>query len=908
VEPERWRKVERLYHSVLEQEKERRVAFLVRASEGDEELRREVESLLAQTETTDSFLEAPALEQAARILAKDEALSAPQAAAAQAADPMVGRTVSHYQILEKLGGGGMGVVYKAKDTKLPRVVALKLLPERLAGDRQALLRFKREAHAASALNHPNVCVIHDVDEFDEQLFIVMEYLKGQTLQQFINSKPLRMDTLLDLAIQIADALDAAHAAGIVHRDIKPANVFVSDRNQAKVLDFGLAKVSRQQRMAAAVGGASMAQAGEEDQLTTPGVAMGTVAYMSPEQARGEELDARTDLFSLGALLYEMATGRMAFSGPNTAMVYDAVLHRTPAPAAKLNPQVPAELEAIIDKALEKDRRMRYQHASDVRTDLARLKRNAVAALPSVSRDQVPAGIGPEIGGARTTSAAPRLLPERVFARRPVIATAASLAVLLAAVVGLRLGLFRTLRGGPAVPRIQSLAVLPFDNLSGDQQQEYFVDGMADELITELAQISALRVIARTSVMLYRGTHTPLAEIARELNVDAVVEGAVLRSGNRVRINAQLIYAPTGAYLWAKSYQGDLRNILKLQGDVARDVAREIKIAVTPPERKRLEGTSAVNPAAYQAYLEGRYYWSRGTEHDWLRAKQYFEQAANIDPEYAPAYAGLSDYYNQTGLLPPREAMGQARRYALKALAIDPNLAEAHTALAVVRWLGDWNWPGAESEFRRALELDPGEAEAHRFYAAYLVQTGRTDDAAAEIGRARKLDPLSIGTQVTTGWIFYYSRKYSKAVEECRKAVGMEPDSADAHDCLGLSYLAQKEYRRAIEECRDAVGLSGDDLTRAVDLGRAYARSGDKAAARSMLNQWSARANQSYVPPVFFAQVYAALRERGQALAWLEKAYTDRDPYLVWLKVDPAFDSLRSEPQFQNLIRRLGLHA
>jgi eukaryotic-like serine/threonine-protein kinase len=903
VGPERWQQVERLYHSALEQENDRRVAFLMQACAGDEELRREVESLLLQTEETGSFLEHPALEVAGRTLAQDEGQSFPQGETTIAADPRVGRTISHYQVLEKLGGGGMGLVYKAQDTKLPRVVALKLLPEGLADDRQALLRFKREAHTASALNHPNVCVIHDVDEFEGQLFIVMEYLKGQTLRQFIDKKPLRTDTLLDLAIQIADALDAAHTAGIIHRDIKPANVFVTDRNQAKVLDFGLAKVSRKQRMAAVAGGTSVAQAGEEDQLTTPGVAMGTVAYMSPEQARGEELDARTDLFSLGAVLYEMATGRMAFSAPNTAMVYDAILHRTPAAPSQLNPQVPAELEAIIDKALEKDRRLRYQHASDVSTDLARLKRNAGAALPVVLRAEVPMGIRPEIGGAPTTSAHPWPARERLFARRPVIATAASLAVLLAAVAGLRLGMFRGLGGAPGAPRIQSLAVLPLDNLSGDQQQEYFVDGMTDELITELAQISALKVIARTSVMLYKGTHTPLAEIARELNVDAVVEGAVLRSGNQVRINAQLIYAPTGAYLWAKSYQGDLRDVLKLQGDVAGDVAREIKIAVTPPERQRLDRTRTVNPAAYQAYLKGRYYWGRGTEHDWLRAKQYFEQAAQIDPECAPAYAGLSDYYNQTGA--PAEGMRQARKYALRALAIDPNLAEAHRALAVVRWLGDWNWPGAESEFRRAIELDPGDTEAYRLYAAYLVPIGRAEKAAAEISRARKLDPLSIGTQVTTGWIFYYSRQYGKAVEECREAVGMEPNSADAHDCLGLSYLAEKKYGRAIEECREAVSVSGNDVIRAVDLAQAYAQAGHKRAARRMLNDWSARAKRSYVPPVFFAQVYVALGDKDHALTWLEKAYAVRDPYLVWLKVDPAFDSLRSEPQFQKLIRRLG---
>ncbi|MGH9405356.1 MAG: protein kinase domain-containing protein [Terriglobia bacterium] len=909
MEPERWHEIERVYHAALQQASDQRAAFVESACAGDKHLLREVESLLAHGEETGSFLETPALHVAAKTLAQDEARGT-----ASPADPMIGKTISHYRIVEKLGSGGMGVVYKAQDIKLPRLVALKFLPERLAEDRQALARFKREVDAASTLNHPNICVIYDADNFEGRPYIAMEYLEGQSLKHFINGEPLATEALLDLAIQIADALEAAHAQGIIHRDVKPANVFVTLRNRAKILDFGVAKVPRKLRAAAGAGTANLSTASEEEQLTSPGAAMGTVAYMSPEQARGEDLDARTDLFSLGALFYEMATGRMAFSAATTAVIHDAILNREPVPPGQLNPEVPPGLEAIIHKALEKDRRMRYQHAAEIRTDLARLKRDAerrpaVAPVSTIAGpiDGVPAtgGAPPSRSGAAATRGQLGARRKRVFARRSVMAAAATLAVLAAVVTGLKLGALRGgWRGGTGVPRIESLAVLPLENLSGDKEQEYFADGMTDELITDLAQIKALKVISPSSVMVYKGEHTPPAQVARELGVDAVVEGAVVRSGNEVRITAQLIYAPTGTYFWAKSYRGDLRDVLKVQAEVAGAIAREIKIAVTPSEHERLSRTSAVNPAAYEAYLKGRYYWNRATEHDWLRARQSFEQAVRIDPDYAPAYAGLSDFYCETGVLAPAVRMRQASQYALKALAVDPNLAEAHTALARARWLGDWNWPAAETEFRRACELDPSDARAHGFYAAYLSALGRTADASAEMGRARELDPLSILTQVMAGWVFYYAHRYGHAVDQCQQAISTEPGSAGAHDCLGLSYLAEKKYSEAIEECQEALHLSGNDLIRAVDLAQTYAQSGNRVAARNMLREWSAR--RSYVPPVFFARVYSALGEQDQGLAWLETAYTGRDPYLVWLKVDPAFDFLRSDPRFHSLVRRLGL--
>ena len=460
------------------------------------------------------------------------------------------------------------------------------------------------------------------------------------------------------------------------------------------------------------------------------------------------------------------------------------------------------------------------------------------------------------------------------------------------------------RDGPG--RIQSLAVLPLQNFSGDLQKDYFADGMTDELIADLSQISALRVISRTTTMQYKGTRKPLPQIARELSVDAVIEGSVLSSGNRIRITAQLIQGSTDKHLWAQSYERDGRDVLKLQGDVASAIADEIRIAVTQQERARLTHAPPVIPAAYDAYLKGRYHWHKGTEQERQQARQYFEQAAQIDPNYASAYAGLADYYWSTDALPPRVAMPQAKQYALKALEIDPTLAEAHTSLGAVRFLGDWNWPEAEGQFKRALELSPGDVEAHRIYSAYLSAMGRGEEALAEARRAQELDPLSIPAQVTAGWTFYYARRYDQAVEQCGKMVDREPDFANAHDCLGLSYLAKKMYEKAIAECQRAVNLSGNDLNRAVGLARAQALAGNQAAARKALNELSARTRRSYVPASLFAQIHLGLGEKKQGLAWLETAYADRDQYLTRLKVEPAFDSVRSDPAFQDLMRRLGL--
>ncbi len=581
MKPERWEQVAQLHRAALEHERSERSAFLREACGGDEDLRQEVESLLAYEGKRASFMESPALEVAAKQLARREA----EARGRQSSEDifsLVGKTVSHYRVLEKLGGGGMGVVYRAEDTRLDRHVALKFLPEEMAQDKQALERFKREARAASALNHPNICTVHDIDEHEGRVFIVMELLEGHTLGHRISGKPLPTELVLELGNQIAGALAAAHAKGITHRDVKPANIFVTEQEQAKLLDFGLAMIAMRAEAATETGArhdlpTATSGTPSGDDLTRTGMLMGTVPYMSPEQVRGEPLDAQTDLFSFGTVLYEMTTGQPAFSGETIGQIFDAILSHEPMAPRLLNPRVPAALQRLITKALSKKRQERYQNASELGADFK--------------------GVHLEM--------------ERRRVRWRNRALAAALGVLLV-LVGISWRLGRLRPGVPAAGQIQSIAVLPLENLSGDPAQEYFADGMTDALITDLGQVATLRVISRTSVMQYKGAKKPLPQIAQELNVDAVVEGTVQRSGNRVRITAQLLEARTDRHLWAESYERDAGEIIRLEEQTALAIAHEVSGRLSTAEETRLGSQRAVNPRAYDAYLHGRYLWNERT--------------------------------------------------------------------------------------------------------------------------------------------------------------------------------------------------------------------------------------------------------------------------------------------------------
>jgi serine/threonine protein kinase/tetratricopeptide (TPR) repeat protein len=861
--PERWQQIERLYYAALERSPDDREAFLDSACASDEGLRHEVASLVAAGDRIGSFLEPPT----------DALMADPPR------PPPIGELLGHYRVLSLLGRGGMGEVYLGEDTTLGRKVAVKVLPPEFTSHPQRLRRFEREARAVSALNHPNIITIHEIGQADGVRYLVTEYIEGETLRQRIEHGPLELSSTLEIASQVASALTAAHAAGIAHRDIKPENVMVRPDGLVKVLDFGLAKLT--ERTAP-----SEVEAGpvpNDCQIPIPGslrtatgMMMGTLGYMSPEQLNAEEAHAPSDIFSFGCVLYEMVTGQRAFAGQTPTETMAAILRADPPKIDIYDRALPPGLEKLIRRCLEKDPARRFQSARDLSF-----------ALREISS-----------GSAPTSSAS---VPSRAYAR-PAVWVAAAVVVLLSGVA-----LYLAPNRDDA---IRSVAILPLTNSSGNPEAEYLAEGIAEGIINDLSKVPALRVMARSTAFRFKGREVDPRQVGRDLRVGAVLTGSLTQQGEILTIGVELVKTSDGSRLWKEEYHRDLSEVLPVQEEIAKQISEKLSLRLTGEDQKRLSKHFTESREAYRLYLLGRYYWNKRTVASVTKSIEYFQKAIDQDPNYALAYAGLADSYSVLGSavggFSPRETFPKARAAAFKALEIDDTLAEAYAALIWVRLRYDWDWPAAESELRRAIELNPNYAITRERHAYYLMVMGRPDEAIAEIRRAQELDPLSLNINAVLGSQLYHARRYDEAIEQCLRTLEMDPNFAQTHFFLGLAYEQKERYGEAVAALKKATELSPDNPFMLSALGHAYAVSGQRDEAMKILNQLHELSQQRYVLPHEIAVIHAGLGERDQAFDWLERAYEERAWRLPYLRADPRFDSLHSDERFTNLARRVGL--
>lgn len=741
---------------------------------------------------------------------------------------MIGKIVSHYKITEKLGAGGMGVVYKAQDLKLQRPVALKFLPSNALGNEEAKARFLREARVAAALQHPNICTVYEIDEADGQMFIAMAFLEGEELTKRIETGPLKVERLLDIAIDVARGLEAAHISGVVHRDIKPANIMDTTSGLAVLMDFGLAQL-----------------ASAASKLTRDGTTLGTCAYMSPEQTSGGSLDHRTDIWALGVLLYEMATGITPFRGHYEQAVLYAILNETPESITAIRASVPPELERITRKCLSKRASERYQTVGDLLAELNALKQGAQAGI-----------------GKRSSSGARDMRP--------------------------------------------SIAVLPFENHSRDEEDEYFSDGISEDITSALGKVEGLRVAPRSMAFQFKKKRPAPREVGATLGVGHVLEGSVRRSGNRVRINIELIAIDEGYQVWSERFDRVMEDVFEIQDEISQAIVDKLKIKLVGREKELLAKRYTENLQAYNLCLRGRYYWNRRTSEAFRKAMQFFEQALTEDHEYALAYAGVADCHSMLGFygaLPAKEAMPRAEVAAMKALDIDSDLAAAHASMGAVQSLYRWDWPAAERSFKRAIELDRSYAVAHLWYAAFaLLPVGRLDEAYLESKRATELDPVTPIVNVVPALILLYQRKYDQAIEELRASLDLDPNFFWTHFWLGEAYLHKGEFGKAIT----ALDLGNVPGFREGHLGYAYAVSGQPEMARKLIEELQGGSRPRHLLAYHLALIYLGLGEHDKAFEWLDKAWEERSPQLYVINCLPEVDKVRSDPRFQNLLRRMNL--
>jgi serine/threonine-protein kinase len=798
---------------------------------------------------------------------------------------MIGRTLFHYEITGHLGAGGMGEVYLALDTKLGRKVALKVLPEELAEDPARLGRLQREAKALAALDHPGIVTIFSVEEAEGIHFLTMAYVEGETLGALIPADGMPVERVIELGAALADALRAAHERGIVHRDLKPGNVMVDSEGRLRVLDFGLARVDETVPMSSQLSTGTF-----EEPMTRQGMVLGTVPYMSPEQAEGKRVDFRSDLFSLGVVLYEMATGSRPFAGDTAASLISAILRDTPSSVTGVRPELPEELNRVIQRCLEKSPDARYPSAQEVSDTLGALSR------------EMHTGTG--------------AIPPRPAKSRFGLFALAVAATVLAAVVGTAIwradlqkeGAEQQTMGEPAVAQYRSIAVLPLRNLSGDPEQEYFVDGMTEALITDLSKIASLKVIARSSAMQYKGKDTPLTDIAAALGVDAIVEGSVIREGDTVGINAQLIEVATERVIWGEQYQRDLTSILALQAELATAIAGGVRVALSPEEEALFSGAAEVDPAAYEAYLKGRFHWYRFTREDIAAANRYFELALEKEPEYALAYVGLADAITtppHIGWEAHTDQFERGTKLIERALELDPDLAEAHDLRARYAFVWEWDWEGAGRGFRRALELNPNFPDARVVYSQYLGILGRHGEALEQAARGAALDPLRFFYRQQHYERLAWMGRYEEAIAGLRELIDSGGDLPFIHKALWDNLYAAGEYEMAYEEARRFYELTGQTELLALiesDFEAAGYRSAMRAAAESLVEASSS----THVAAVDIAKLYAHAGDRIRTLEWLEKSAGVPETALVYVMADPVYEGLRGDPRFEAIRARMNL--